>query len=165
MPLTWRPGGRGRGSCWKSWCSAGPREGSAGGCRSVLLAPSLAPSAPRVPGIPRDIREDPRLPQAVTALFWSPPSCTASGCLYRLRGDPSRPGVLNDAPPLGPAALFSLGPHVSSLFTFVAARCLCVPSGEGRFWKTPTRDEGPDPMSLQGSAQGQTQASLQPTDR
>lgn len=49
---------------------------------SAMLAPSLAPSALQVPRAPGDIREDPGLPQAVTALFWRLPSCTPSGCLY-----------------------------------------------------------------------------------
>lgn len=154
---TWRPGGWGEGQLLEKVVHSRAQGGV--GWRlvcSAMLAPSLAPSALQVPRAPRDIREDPvclKLSQPFSGDC--PPAPPLGVCTDS--GGPSRPGVLNGAPTPRPWALFPLGPHVRSLFAFVAARCLRVPSGEGSFWKTLTRDEGP--------AQGQTQASLQPTDR
>lgn len=151
LPSTWRPGGWGEGQLLEKVVLSGPREGSGGGLSAAPCWPLRWPLAPyECPGPPGTSGRTPGCLQLSRPFPGAcPPApplgvCTDSGA-------PSRPGVLNGAPPLG------LGPHVSSLFAFVVARCVCVPSGEGSFWKTPTRNEGP--------AQGQTQASPQPTDR
>ena len=151
LPSTWRPGGWGEGQLLEKVVLSGPREGSGGGWSAAPCGPLPWPLAPReCPGPPGTSGRTP-------------------GCLKLSR---PFPGACPPAPPLGVSTDSGgslqarcaewrpspgLGPHVSSLFAFVVARCVCVPSGEGSFWKTPTRDEG--------QAQAQTQASLQPTDR
>lgn len=105
--------GVGEGRLLEELVLAGPREGSVGGCLQCLAGPFAGPQCPTSARDPRGHQGGPRAASSCHSPFLEPALLHPLWMSIPTQGgNPSRPGVLNDAPPLGPVAHFSLGPHV-----------------------------------------------------